>query len=428
MNSRLGTLFATVLLATACGTEEGVHRGTDIGPALINLTGQLEGEVPENLNADLLRAALVWVNIPQEAIDCMNEVSGPLSFACLAFDELTPALASESVVIEPVTLATFDVPLRALPPPSVLVGDSDQRMGFASLVVFEDLNGNGDLDFVGPTAEAAIDAPVAGQLHPDGLPLSVVVYREGQLSPLWEAFAGAGCGEPEQGFSLLTLEGDGESLPTCTVTGTDESTIGVTFDLTEDTKRMLVCHLTPEMFSTYPSVAPPAGAVVDCNYIDQMVFTAYPNAYCAFEQTYELRGCGFDLTGTCSSPEWDLSSNPPSWWTCGNEFADGFSLTDNAAELTDGLDELFTVTFDQGTETYLPSALSVVLMVSQAEGYSVTIGDGVRHIDNDSNGLFSVGDSLEIYEPQDLFGPDVTTVGVGLVDGEDMFSTLAWYP
>ena len=66
---------------------------------------------------------------------------------------VAPALAGPSVAIESETelsdedgLITHSIIFNALPPAEVLIEPPDARVAYASLIVFEDLNGNGVLD------------------------------------------------------------------------------------------------------------------------------------------------------------------------------------------------------------------------------------------------------------------------------------------
>ena len=259
------TVFVSFFFAAACGD---IHSTGDLRDPLVILDAQVEGQLPQNISALLLRASLIWETQSQELLACLDRAETEDEvYDCTTPEDFQPVQASKSVAIEPTFPASFEVPLYLLPDLEVLSGERKSLLGYGVLVVYEDGNQNMELDLVSPGATASADTILASGIPTDANRRDLVVYREGELSPLWKLFEyhPYGCPEPPQGFSILTRDFHAAEGYTCTVSPASEGTIPVHFEDSDDL-RQLICEPQSDI-NTYPDPAqppPPAAGRAAC--------------------------------------------------------------------------------------------------------------------------------------------------------------------
>jgi len=387
-----------LLIAVACGD---IHSTSDLGDPLVVLDAQVEGQLPANISALLLRASLIWETQSPELLECLEQAETEDEvYACTTPEDFQPIQASKSVAIEPTFPASFEVPLYLLPDLKMLSGQRDSLLGYGVLVVYEDGNRNMKLDLVPPGATGSVDTILASGIPTDTSRRDLVVYREGELSPLWKLFQHPpyGCSEPPQGFSILTREYHAATGYTCTVRPAAEANIPVHFEDSER-QRQLVCEpwSNTDASTKPPDDSPIAGREVTCHFHDTLEYVVNPSWYCQYKQVYQLAGC--QAYYGCEEPEWDLTDNPPAWWPCTGEADNGFSISDHPDDLTPYADELFIINYDSGEARYAINELEVWILVTRTEGLVLTHPHYVWFIDNDGDSLYSPGDQLEVFEP-----------------------------
>jgi hypothetical protein len=379
----------------SCGD---IHSTGDWRDPLVILDAQVEGQLPANISALLLRASLIWETQTPELLECLDRAETEDEvYACTTPEEFQPVLASKSVAIEPTFPASFEVPLYLLPDLEVLSGQRKALLGYGVLVVYEDGNQNMKLDLVPPGATESVDTILASGIPTDANRRDLVVYREGELSPLWKLFEHPpyGCPEPPQGFSILTREYHAATGYSCTVRPAAEAVIPVHFEDSER-QRQLICEPWSNS-DTYPAQPPPPDREVTCHFHDTLEYVVDPSWYCKYKQYNQLAGC-YNYYG-CVEPDWDLTDNPPAWWPCTGEVDNGFSISDHADDLTPFADELFLINYNSGDKKYALNELEVWILVTRTEGLVLTHPHFVWFIDNDGDSLFSPGDAIEIFEP-----------------------------
>lgn len=382
-----------LLVAAACGE---IHSTGDLGDPLVILDARVEGKLPDNVSALLLRASLIWETQSRELLECLDRAETEEQvFACTTPEDFRPAQVSNSVPIQPTFPASFDVPLYLLPDLEVLSGRGGSLLGYGVLVVYEDGNQNRMLDLVSPGATESSDTILASGMPTTGHRDDFVVYREADLSPLWKLFEPFGCPEPPQGFSILTREFRPAEGYTCRVSPAADATIPVEFEDSEQL-RQLICEPQSEI-DTYPSDPPPPGREVTCHFHDTLEYVIDPSWYCRYKQVYQLAGC--EAYFGCREPDWDLTGNPPAWWPCTGESDNGFSISDHPDDLTPRADELFYIRYDSGDRRFATNQIEVWLLLNRTEGLVLTHPRSIMLIDNDGDSLFSEGDSLEAFEP-----------------------------
>ena len=389
------TVLVPLLFAVSCGD---IHSTSNLGDPLVVLDAQVEGQLPDNISARLLRASLIWETQSPELLECLERAETEDEvYACTIPEDFQPVQASKSVAIEPTFPASFEVPLYFLPDLEVLSGKGKSLLGYGVLVVYEDGNQNMELDLVPPGATVSVDTILASGIPTDAHRRDLVVYREGDLSPLWKLFQHPpyGCPEPPQGFSILTREYHAATGYTCTVRPAAEANIPVHFE-DSDGLRQLICEPWSDG-NTYPAEPPPPDREVTCHFHDTLEYVVNPSWYCQYKQIYQLAGC--EAYYGCEEPEWDLTDNPPVWWPCTGEADNGFSISDHPDDLTQYGDKLFYINYDSGEARYAINELEVWILVTRTEGLVLTSPNFVWFIDNDGDSLYSAGDQLEVFEP-----------------------------
>ncbi len=430
--ARAPSLLYGGLLASIAFSCTGIHSADDLGEPLIVFEGSIEGQAPVGLVTSTLQAALIWAEVPSTVGTCLEDAETAETVqSCLASNVFAPALASRSVDITPVFPAAFELPLYTLPGTEVLSGNGNARFGYGVLAVYDDGNQNRVLDLVPPEATDSIDTVIAASLREQQHGgIDFVVYREGELSPLWKMFSFAGCPEElPSGFSVVHIS----SSEGCVVGDATDRSLSLYFDDSEEL-RDLLCEPQVEP-SSYPDSAPPQEVEFSCQGSSALEFVADPSRYCKQVVTFELAGCDHDPI--CAEPEWDLRPEPPTWWPCTGDISNGFQLTDSPGALTSaGGDALFKISNLSDDQTYDLSIIEIWVETEPSKVTSLYAPEFVTHVDNDEDGLLSIGDELLAFEPETLSILDDSNAGpltVSLVreTGPSSVVTLAeliWNP
>ncbi len=428
------TLLALVTV-TACGP--GVvtpkdHRGAPLFTLSADVAGALTS-VP----SDDVRGALVWSRYQPALVDCLAAVpafEAPLDFddpadqataralsVCLTL-HLSGQVESDGVQLAPVFPSSFDIPIFNLPQDDVLTVSDGARMGLAAVDVYIDGNNNNTLDLV-PAGTAFADDTVIGTsvaIREEDNKHVLVVYREGDVSPVWKLFQGLyDCpATPPEGFSVVTVEVDpAAGTIACAVSA---GPVSVVLD-ESDLMRREICEPNPsnsQFIKPESDDAVPGGAAIECDG-GTAYFSAQPDAVCPLVSHFDLVGCtDTSSEQSCNASFFDLTDSPPSWWPCGGGL-NVFVSNDDAELATAGLDTLGTLYF-HGSWMFELSALSIQAQVD-GEGSTATLtSDAFVLHDNDGNGWVTAGDSITIIESADIYnassGPGYFTLEA-LVDG-----------
>ena len=274
-----------------------------------------------------------------------------------------PARAGADVVLAPDGSAT--IPLISLPAADLMVGDLSSRIAYASLVVYDDRNLNGALDFRHPQRQQQGGEPIDDAAGPPDVvygasfismtqPDRRVAYLEGSFNP-YVAFYPRGpvgnCPEPPKVFSILSASGfaltpgtlasiAGGEFPleeSCDTAPIDDT---ITIDLSADPAKLaelsqLACTTNDSGGVTYyrkpPATLDLTGLAWTCTGFprlvgddagvpsgQQLVVASTPDQPCRSALHYTLRGCRNDPA--CATPSWDFTApgSQPSWWppTC----------------------------------------------------------------------------------------------------------------
>ena len=329
------------------------------------------GGVDAGAGSPQLRAALVWglqwlpepfCVLPPES----PEAAAVIAAGCRESFGFVPNRAAADIPITPGVPATFD--LYTLPAADVMVGDITARIAYASVIVYDDRNGNGVLDFRHPQrqrrggdsigdAGGAPDAVYGASFISMTQPDRRVAFLEGDFSALRSVafYPRLGCADPPKSFSILSAGGFSaaaaltsglagtippEADPSACATATLDDAIlipippqvpaalsqlacatndegGVTFyrqapatpntpaDPIDLTHSTWVC-------ASFPRIGTDAGAGSSAQ---QLVIASPPSDPCRSTRHYTLRGCNNDPF--CATPTWPAAGTPvPPWWPC----------------------------------------------------------------------------------------------------------------
>jgi hypothetical protein len=290
------------------------------------------------------------------------EVAAVVAAGCRDSFGFTPNRAAADIPITPGVPATIE--LYTLPAADVMVGDITARIAYASVIVYDDRNGNGVLDLRHPMrqrrgggdaiddAGGAPDAVYGASFISMTQPDQRVAYLEGDFSALRGVafYPRLGCADPPKSFSILSASGfsaaaaltsglDGtiplEDDPAACATATLDDTIVVPIPPQAPAAlSQLACTTNDEGGVTYYRAAPidppylffgwtwacaslpRIGTDAGAGSSAQQLVVAIPASPCQTTLHYTLRGCNNDPF--CASPTWDLTApaDTPSWWPC----------------------------------------------------------------------------------------------------------------
>ena len=377
------SVAAGLLALAGCGKLQGLGGGE---PPLISFevtfTGDLAPLRPPGVTGEpALRVALVWgaqwLTEPICFLPPETDAAGKaLAAGCRELFSFVPMRVGPSV---PTVIGQpTSVPLSELPSADLLVGDLTGRVGYASLVVFDDRDGDGTLTLsqAHPTTFGADDrrgddrrdvqdsidvvygASFARMTEADRR----VAYREGGFDATSAYYPRAGCVVvPPPGFSIvgaggftaaaaLTASAAGklpsESDPAACFEGPFSTVVDVVarapaeivgVDCEENaldgttryheppqaapdfTGRVTSCAHLP----SFTGAASDAGASPDADAtsdvgtpvpIVQLLVSGRDADRCKGLTHYALRGCRENVS--CPVPDWDITATPPSWWPC----------------------------------------------------------------------------------------------------------------
>ena len=322
-------LIAGLAFSVACSSSAGVHDlSVDSDPLLV-IHGRADLGALERKHPDAaLLGALVWAGIPTIDPLCLKFSDPAIARACpdpygFFYGEVERAAPLDAE-------GHFDLPLFHLPKASVSVGDEVTRIAYGSLLVVEDVNGDGQVTL--PATPGRRDTqPVTLTAPTDPVPDTIVaasfaslrgsqlrvVFREGGFVADSNFYPMPGCGIPAPGFSLLTVPpfsvtpGPGAS---CEAQPVDTPVLVTPLPGPEGAA--LACRGLQRGFRTQEPLPdrPPPQDVANVCLSHEVLVQIPPQAICPRLVSFVLKGCREDPF--CTTPDWDRSSAPPAWWPC----------------------------------------------------------------------------------------------------------------
>jgi hypothetical protein len=347
-------------IAAGCGDVSGF--GGAVPPLVavhVQTTGDFASVQVPGSGEPRLRAALVWgaqwlpeplCILPADSAD----VSKLLAAGCRDPFGFVPYRVAVDAPL--VADGTAELDLFDLPAADVMVGSVTSRVAYASVVVYDDRDGNGTLtrgrssrlggrDMGPPQDQGAstLDRVYAASFATMTEPDTRLAFREGGFDRTAAFYPRAGCGDPLPSFSLVSAGGFSASdafaselrgeLPredpascreqpadtvvtvafrppaqlrevACEERATDSS---IRYreppaDAPDFTSRTSACAKVPDFGSGKAN-----GAI-------QLAVSGLSDDSCVGLTHYVLRGCRNDAL--CALPAWDITATPPSWWPC----------------------------------------------------------------------------------------------------------------
>jgi hypothetical protein len=289
-----------------------------------------------------LLGALIWAAVPGVNPVCVETASQQLvpsdpnqvravASACPDAQGVFPGQPQVWVPIGPD--GNFDLVLYTLPAISVSVGDGVTRVAYGSLIVFEDVNGDGQPTLPRlPTGEGRRRAVVGPQpSDPDRIvaasfyaleaPQQRIVFREGDfVTPSFFYPApgpGVGC-EPPPGFSIETAPPYADPpVSDCAFSKTDDTRLELV-PLSDAEGLAFLCRgLQTDATVNQPigDEPPPQGGATNVCYGHGVLAVVYHLSVCTVLRSYALAGCQQDPL--CATPEWNINPSLLNWqWPC----------------------------------------------------------------------------------------------------------------
>jgi len=221
------TLALVGLALFGCGKTVGLN--APVTP-LVQFQVQVTGDIASVQRPDTvgqptnLRVALVWgaqwLPEPFCVLPAEPGAAAVIAAGCPDSFRFVPVRAGAETSVEPGVPATID--LITLPSGDLMVGDPTARVAYASLIVYDDRNGNGTLDFHHParrrhhgdqqpvedagapaTRDIVYGASFISMTRPD----QRVAFREGAFNDSVAFYPRVGCDPPLPSFSILSAGG-----------------------------------------------------------------------------------------------------------------------------------------------------------------------------------------------------------------------------
>lgn len=352
---------ASLLLLAACGDVQ--NFGGNVPPLTtlsIQVTGDFESVRAFDGEPDL-RVAVVWGAQWLSEATCTTapatvEEAQFLLAGCRHPLFFTPKRVGDSMPLTP--NVPFEFPLDNLPGGDVMIGGLSARIAYASLVVFDDRDHDGQLalrktqrppygdsngppedevDTLAPITDVVYGASFAAMTEPD----TRLAFREGGFNAVSAFYPRNGCGEPPARFGVLRAGGfsvveaynaaQESRLPaqdpaTCAEGTPDVMPIEIALRLPNEVREVACAQRS--LSGTIRYLQPPAYQPIDftdrsflCRTIPntevtELVVTQRTTDVCRGLTHYVLRGCDDQDRVDCSVPNWDFTQSPPEWWPC----------------------------------------------------------------------------------------------------------------
>ncbi len=319
-------LPALFLVSLACGQVS--ELGSEPEP-LFHLRAHLSQLItPPSEGFTNLRAGLMWAGVPVFVPYCFEYGTNPTKplqlptkvakVGCRDPFDIVPGLGGPTVSIDPNT-QTFQIPVTQLPSAEVLIGTLEQRMAFASIIVFDDINGDGELDL----------SRGCGQFGGGGRPREPIYassftslrkrqtrvsYVEGPFDLDSFYYPHPKCPQvPPEGFSIWEVDEAFAFEPDCTIHDIYHE-VELTPVAPLELRPLTCVQRERESFPRAPRMqAPDEDDVWECTKQGGLA-VSNPGCQCPEVRVFTLSGCSDDLE--CEKPEWDVRETPPEWWPC----------------------------------------------------------------------------------------------------------------
>ncbi len=349
------------VLAGACGNVSGFGGAVPpLATVQVEVTGDFASVQAPGAGKPDLRVALVWgaqwlteplcILPPDDA-----SVAAVIAAGCRDPFGFVPDRVAANTPLGPdgsATLALFDLPAA-----DVMVGDVTARVAYASVVVYDDRDGDGTLTLGRPNrlggrdngppdmqATSTLDLVYAASFVSMTEPDTRLAFREGGFNEAAAFYPRSGCGDPLPSFSLVSAGGfsaadaiaaelsgnlPAEDPASCSEVST-EAPVSLTYRSPAELHEVACEERVTDSSIRYRE--PPADAPEDltnrtiacakvpdfgsgkANGMIQLAISGRTDDSCVGLTHYVLRGCRNDAL--CEVPMWDITATPPTWWPC----------------------------------------------------------------------------------------------------------------
>jgi hypothetical protein len=362
-DARVARVAPGLLLAALVGCGDISGFGGAVPPLAtvqVQVTGDVASVQAPKAPDPTLRAALVWaaqwlteplcILPPDDA-----QVAALVAAGCRDPFGFVPDRVATNAPLEPDGSAALE--LFDLPAADVMIGDITARIAYASIVIYDDRDGDGTLTLGRPARLAGRDdgdrpddagvstndvvyaASFVSMTEPD----SRLAFREGAFNAAAAFYPRSGCGDPPSSFSIVSAGGftpaaaiaaqlrgqlPPEDPATCGERTTDAPVVLAYRSPTQLSE--IACN-ERRIDSSVRYREPPVDALdlrdrtFACAKVPdfgsgkadgmiQLVVSTRSSDSCKGVTHFVLRGCRNDAT--CALPQWDITATPPSWWPC----------------------------------------------------------------------------------------------------------------
>ncbi len=323
-------IIAAICAAVAFGCQGPVHDLESGSAPLVTIHGRIETSTV--LRYHHLRAGILWLGVPVFVPYCFERGRTPLdpdrtisevaANACRDPFEVVPSFAGPSADID-LSTGKFEIPIAHLPDAAILVGTPAARVGYASLIVYDDQNDDGVLNFNnrcgrGPSSDGddmfrfGNEPILASSFSRLTAAQTRITYVEGPFDADSFFYPHPDCEAlPPQGFSIWNVSDLLHRPGTCSVQAIDEE-ISIATESATALNDLSCPQADRESFPRPPPERLPGNNVLSECVRGYGLVVSDPRCTCTNLRIYSLRGCYSD--DACSTPDWDLK--PPRDWPC----------------------------------------------------------------------------------------------------------------
>lgn len=298
-----------VSLLAACGPVRG---GEDLGPPIHTFYADLQGDAIPEVEGEL-RVVFGWMSYGDGPwVQCFERTGRLLECGFPAASDYETKLVLFNVAAQPRLPGGLGIPFYDFPELDDLIVHNDSVFAFGGLALYDDRNGNGELDPIEPN-DANPDIVLAESVITEVSTLAI--FHEGaEEHAIKEGIfdRALDCPEAPQGYSVgkYTREGGceiGRNTPLL-MTRSDPAQLG------RARCGGAIAGLTFEGGAKEPPPTLPPNAVVECGVNNAIVVWLDNGGYCdRYRQTrYTLQS----PPATPPADRWDLIDDPPEYWQC----------------------------------------------------------------------------------------------------------------
>ena len=338
----LACLTALALVACDSGLLGLGGGATPLATLRVQLGGDIVrwSAVQPARKAKRLRAGLIWAATwnPEDLCSkyhqwlTLGPVAMPLEASLVAVGALgcpdllgfVAAASGPSAAVDAKGQAAIEI--AAPPSAEWMVGSPNGRIAYATVVLFDDRNGNELLDLEYSAGDGMGDRGARWEVEEPDLVLSAsfvtmasshvrLVFREGAYIGNSTFFPLVNCAAPPMGFGVARVEGP-LGHTTCTYQPVAEAVIELRAQPPHFAASTACVGHGPWYSPATQDDKPKSISAVYCLSANELLEASGLWNLCKGLTHYQLRGCLNDKA--CEDPAWEYPHSVPTWWPCGD--------------------------------------------------------------------------------------------------------------